>query len=166
MVVNILVLPLTEKDREWAKEVWNTNWSGETVVTRGRLHHLSELKGLVATIDNQSVGLLTFHIEEEQLEVVSLDSTLEGVGIGTELIENCIIIARENQCERIWLVTTNDNTEALRFYQRRGFRIRAIHKGAVEKSRELKPSIPTIGNHGIPIRDEIELELTLENDAK
>jgi hypothetical protein len=31
----------------------------------------------------------------------------------------------------------------------------------MEKSRLLKPEIPLIGNDGIPIRDEIELEMIL-----
>jgi hypothetical protein len=59
------------------------------------------------------------------------------------------------------LTTTNDNLTALRFYQRRGFRIAAVRPGAVAAARRLKPTIPELGEHGIPIRDEIELALTL-----
>ena len=69
--------------------------------------------------------------------------------------------AREAGCGRVWLITTNDNLRALRFYQRRGFRLVAVHPDALERSRELKPSIPEIGLDGIPLRDELELELTL-----
>jgi hypothetical protein len=59
----------------------------------------------------------------------------------------------------MWLVTTNDNLEALRFYQRRGFVLSALRAGAVDEARrELKPMIGRVGNFGIPIRDEIELE--------
>ena len=64
-------------------------------------------------------------------------------------------------CRRVWLITTNDNLRALRFYQRRGFRLVAVHPNALARSRELKPSIPEIGLDGIPLRDELELELTL-----
>ncbi|MGD8245715.1 MAG: hypothetical protein PVG25_02965 [Anaerolineae bacterium] len=64
--------------------------------------------------------------------------------------------------QRIWLITTNDNLAALRFYQRRGFSLVAVHPGAVDQARTLKPEIPAIGHSGIPIRDEIELELPLD----
>jgi hypothetical protein len=60
------------------------------------------------------------------------------------------------------LITTNDNTKALRFWQKRGFRLAAVHRNAVEKSRKIKPEIPLTGNDGIPIKDEIELEMALE----
>ena len=31
----------------------------------------------------------------------------------------------------------------------------------MEKSRELKPTIPLVGNYEIPIRDEIEFEIKI-----
>jgi hypothetical protein len=62
----------------------------------------------------------------------------------------------------VWLVTTNDNLVALRFYQRRGFRLSALRPGAVDEARRrLKPAIPDAGAFGIPLRDELELELRL-----
>jgi len=60
-------------------------------------------------------------------------------------------------CERIWLVTTNDNLEALRFYQRRGFVLSALRPRAVDEARrKLKPQISTVGEFRIPLRDEID----------
>ena len=68
-------------------------------------------------------------------------------------------LARERGCARLWVITTNDITDALRFYQRRGFCLVAMHRGAVDRSRaRLKPEIPAVGAYGIPLRDEIELE--------
>jgi hypothetical protein len=61
--------------------------------------------------------------------------------------------------------TTNDNLNALRFYQKRGFVLVSVHRNAVIKSRQLKPEIPLTGNDGIPLRDEIELEMLLESAA-
>lgn len=84
-------------------------------------------------------------------------------GAGTALIEEVERIALNAGCRRLWLITTNDNIEGLRFYQRRGFRLVELHAGAVDRSREsLKPEIPAIGEHGIPIRDELELEKLLQ----
>ena len=83
------------------------------------------------------------------------------MGIGSALLGKLADIAREQNCRGIWLITTNDNTDAMRFYQRRGFYFVAVHKDAIKYSRKLKPEIPEIGNHGIPIRDEIELVMPL-----
>ena len=84
------------------------------------------------------------------------------MGIGTELIKRVIQEAVSHQCVRVWLVATNDNTNALRFYQTRGFHLAALYKNEVEKSRKLKPEIPSWGLDSIPIRDEIELEMILK----
>ena len=81
-----------------------------------------------------------------------------GKGVGVAVKE----AATRQGCKTMWLVTTNDNTAALRFYQKLGFRLVAVHRDAVEKSRELKPEIPFVGMDGIPIRDEVELVLRLD----
>ena len=94
-------------------------------------------------------------------EVVTLDSLRPGRGIGTALIEAVKSAASAAGCRRLWLITTNDNLHALGFYQKRGFRLVAVHPGAVDAARRLKPEIPLNGNDGIPIRDEIELEIVL-----
>jgi RimJ/RimL family protein N-acetyltransferase len=111
------------------------------------------------------VGLVTYRIEGSQCEVVTLNSEEEGTGIGTALLEAVCREAAAAGCTRVWLITTNDNLPALRFYQKRGMRLFALHPNAVEASRKLKPEIPLAGWEGIPIRDEIELELRLPFNA-
>jgi ribosomal protein S18 acetylase RimI-like enzyme len=106
-------------------------------------------------------GLVTYHIAGNGCEIVTLDSLRPSLGIGTTLIESVKAAAGAAGCRRLWLITTNDNLHALGFYQKRGFRLAAVHPGAVNESRKLKPEIPLIGNDGIPIRDEIELEIVL-----
>lgn len=96
-------------------------------------------------------------MREGECEIMSLNSLAEGKGIGTALLSEVEKAAREQDCRLLKLVTANDNTHALRFYQRRGFVLSKISIGAVEEARKLKPEIPLIGSDGIPIRDEIEL---------
>jgi ribosomal protein S18 acetylase RimI-like enzyme len=96
-----------------------------------------------------------------ECEVITLDSVRQGIGVGTALLEAVSRAASERKCSRLWLITTNDNVDALRFYQKRGLRLETIHRDAIEQSRDMKPQIPLTGAHGIPIRDEIELELLL-----
>ena len=158
MESSIAVRAFNGKDRKWARDLWMKSWNADNVVSVGHIHYLRDLKGFVAESNGERVGLLTYHMDNRQMEIVTLDSLMEGVGIGTALIEYAFNEAKKKKCNRVWLVTTNDNIDALRFYQRRGFVLQKINRGAIEESRRLKPSIPHVGNHGIPIRDEIVLE--------
>ena len=154
------VRPLGEGDREWVRETLRELW-GETVVSRGAVHDPTALPGFVAEEGGERVGLLTYRVDGADCEVVTIDAFPEGVGAGTALLDAAARAARDAGCGRVWLITTNDNLRALRFYQRRGFRLVAVHPDALERSRKLKPSIPEIGLDGIPLRDELELELRL-----
>jgi ribosomal protein S18 acetylase RimI-like enzyme len=108
---------------------------------------------------------VTFRVEGRGCEVVTLNSVHRYVGIGTSLLEAVKREATGEECLRVWLVTTNDNLDALRFFQKRGFELARVYRGAAEESRKIKPEIPLVGYHGIPIRDEIELELRLDRRA-
>jgi GNAT superfamily N-acetyltransferase len=94
-------------------------------------------------------------------ELMTIDALRDGVGAGTVLLAAVAAAARAAGAARVWLVTTNDNTPALRFYQRRGFDLVAVHRDAVTAARRLKPSIPETGVDGIPIRHGLELEFAL-----
>lgn len=156
------IRPLTEDDREWAAQFVRTRWGSSRVVAHGNLYYPHTLPGFIAEVDGEPVGLLTYHVREGACEIVTIDSTRPGQGIGTALVDAAKREARRQGCRRLWLVTTNDNLSALRFYQKRGFRIVAIHRDAVTQARALKPGIPLVGEDGIPLRDEIELEFTLD----
>jgi len=153
--------PLTISDRDWVARRITESWGAETVVAHDEIYRPAELPGFAAMFEDEIAGLLTFHIQGKACEIVTLDSWREGLGVGSALIEAATQAARRVGCRRLWLITTNDNTHALRFYQKRGFVIAAIHVNALEKARRLKPEIPLIGEDGIPLRDEIELEMIL-----
>lgn len=157
----VQVRPLAEADRTWANHLIAGRWGSTQMVTRGVLHDVTRLPGLVAWRAGERAGLLTYHLAGDSCEIVSLDSLVEGAGVGSALIAAAQEIARAAGCQRVWLVTTNDNLPALRFYQKRGFRLVAVYPGAVDKARRLKPEIPAVGLEGVPLRDELELELAL-----
>ena len=151
----------TERDHDWIFGVLNEHWGSAQIVTRGTVHDADTLPAFLAEVDNERVGLITYRFHEDQCEVVSFNSLRESIGIGTALLDAVKDAAAKAGCRRLWLITTNDNLAAIRFYQRRGWNLVAVHKGAIAESRRLKPTIPEIGINGIPIRDEIELELPL-----
>ena len=105
--------------------------------------------------------MLTYIIEGLECEIVTIDTTAEGEGTGTALIDAVKEKAKAKGCRRLRLITTNDNLNALGFYQRRGFRLIALYPNALEVSRKLKPQISMKAANGIPMRDELELELEL-----
>jgi GNAT superfamily N-acetyltransferase len=121
----------------------------------------SWLAAFVCALDGELAGLAAYEVEADECELVSLDAFVARRGVGTALLEAVAAEARRASCRRLWLITTNDNLDALRFYQRRGMRLVAVHAGAIAESRRLKPSISEVGAYGIPIRDELELELVL-----
>ncbi len=155
------ICPVTDAERPWVLQVAR-GWGADFTVTRGRKVCPSEIDGYYAADPSgRKLGLVTFEIIGDQCEVVTLDAFEKFCGVGTALMERACRDAREKGCRRVWLITTNDNLDAIRFYQRRGFTIAAVHVSALEESRRLKPTIPEIGLHGIPLRDEIEFEMML-----
>jgi N-acetylglutamate synthase-like GNAT family acetyltransferase len=156
-----VVRELTPEDRPWVQGVLRRYWASLVQVTRGRKIQADELPGFAAMRDGEEVGLITYEIVGDQCEVVTHNSLAGHGGIGSCLLAAVRAKAREAGCRRMWLVTTNDNTPALRFYQRRDFDLVAVHRNAVQEARKLKPEIPDIGLDGIPIRHEIEMEYRL-----
>ena len=169
------IRPLTEEDRGWVAELLESEWGSTRIVTRGVVCRADELPGFAAFDQRIPIGLATYCIggadeagrahrpadKGPECELVSLNSLTERAGVGSALLEAVADRARELRCRRLWLITTNDNLHAIRFYQRRGLQLAALHRNAIEVSRQLKPDIPLIGMDGIPVRDEIELELEL-----
>ncbi|HEX2698072.1 MAG TPA: GNAT family N-acetyltransferase [Anaerolineales bacterium] len=149
---------LTSEDLPRLRRFWTEHWGGEEMIVHGEVFRPEELSGFVA---GDWVGLVTYYIRDRECEIMSLDSLREGQGVGTALLNEVINEARSRHCQRLFLATTNDNLHALGFYQRRGFELVTIRRGAVNQSRKTKPSIPSIGENNIPLRDEIELEMNL-----
>ncbi|MDQ7025821.1 MAG: GNAT family N-acetyltransferase [Anaerolineae bacterium] len=177
------VRPLEREDREWVAHFLDDRWGSTQIVSRGRALYGHLLAGFVAerilppdeeeanadddateenpAVHMEKIGLLTYHVEEDVCEIVTLDSLDEGKGIGTALLDELKNAAKESKIKRLWCITTNDNLDALRFWQKRSFALVTVHRNAIKEARRLKPQIPITGKNGIPIRDEIELEFTV-----
>jgi N-acetylglutamate synthase-like GNAT family acetyltransferase len=157
----IFIRLLLLADRDWINTLLQDQFGDERVVVHGAIYFPAELPGFMAEQDGKKVGLITYHIDIESCEIVTLNSLVEDRGVGTSLIASVKKIAFQTGCHRLWVVTTNDNLRALGFYQKRGFRLADLRPGAVDEARKIKPAIPPLGANGIPIHDEIELEIHL-----
>jgi GNAT superfamily N-acetyltransferase len=146
----------------------------EAFVARHHLRRVARFGELLDPLDHSALvvddngrvaGLLTYIIDPAQCEILTMHVDAKGLGTGTRLLAAVEEIAKSEGCDRLMVVTTNDNLDALRFYQRRGFCLVALYEGAVDKSRTLlKPEIPKLGEFGIPLRDELELHKKLVGD--
>ena len=158
----MIVRELTAADADWALGFLEANAGSARMVSRGRLHQCDRLPGFYCEEGGVRTAILNYRIEDGEMEVVTLYAGERGKGYGTALLGSALERARSLGCRRLWLITTNDNTPALQFYQRRGLRLAAVHHGAVDAARRgLKPEIPLEGVGGVPIRDEMELEFFL-----
>jgi len=153
-----VIPPLTEEDQSWLEDLWMSEWGGKTMISKDKTYHIRDLDALIAWNNNTRVGAATYHLENEECELLSINSTVKGLGVGSALLTAFEQTARQAGARRAWLITSNDNLDALRFYQRHGYRIVAVHPNAIDEARKLKPSIPLIGSYEIPIHDELELE--------
>jgi GNAT superfamily N-acetyltransferase len=131
------------------------------VARLGELVAATAQAALVAEKEGRIVGVLTYIVDDDSCEVLTLHVAEQWHGIGSALLREIEWVARDAGCHRLWLITTNDNLDALRFYQRRGFQLANLHAGGIIRDRKLKPEIPAIGEYGIFINDELELHKRL-----
>lgn len=148
-------------DKDWVGETWRERWGSARVVTISGAHELIQLPALVAELDGAPIGVLAYRLGDGDCEIVALDSLQEGIGAGTALLNAAHDVARSSASRRIWLVTTNDNSHALRFYQRREYDLVKVHRDVVRDWRRQKPELPFLGFGGIPVRHALELERRL-----
>ena len=164
MTANIkkTIKPISNENKEWITDFLTEHWGSPQIVAKGKIHEANNLPGFILFFESEPVGLITYKVENDICEIVSLDSIKEKMGVGIALLEEVKKIAKREQCTKIELITTNDNLPALGFYQKRGFVLTKIYPNALQVSRKLKPEIPLIGLDNIPLRDEIGLELLID----
>ncbi len=154
---DVVIRPVAVSDRPTVEWLTTELWGAPEVAVHDGVFYPAGLPGFIAERAGRIAGLVTFEVRGYVLEIATINALDRHQGIGTLLIEAVRAEAKRLGCHHVTLTTTNDNIGALRFYQRRGFRLAALRPGAVDRSRERKPAIPRTGDFGIPLRDEIDL---------
>jgi GNAT superfamily N-acetyltransferase len=154
--------PITPEDREWIAEVIGTACGAGRLISN---EHLSEeaslLDGFVAEIDARPIGCALINDVDGDTELVALVTTYRGAGVGAALLDAVVERGKRDGWKRLWLVTSNDNTDAIRVYQRAGWDWTEFRRDAITRARAHRPEIPELGQHGIPVRHEIHFEAPL-----
>ncbi len=157
----IQIRKITSKDQDQVLEIVNHFWGAAFVVAHGEVFYPQNLAGLAAVEKEKILGICHYQIHDEQCEIITLACLRENCGIGARLIQAVEKAALQANGQKISLITTNDNLNALGFYQKRGFRIKKIFPDQMDVTRKIKPNLPEYGENGIPLRDEILLEKDL-----
>ena len=152
---------ITNDTRELVNQFFIDNWYSTDMSIRGEIIDGTKLDGFLLQEDNTIVGLITYTFFDDICEIVSFDSKRENIGIGSALLRELEEVARDNSCNKMRLITTNDNMRALQFYQKRGYCLTKLYPNAMDEVRKVKPDVPLLGDNDIPLRDEIELEKQL-----
>lgn len=159
-----MINPINSELRPRVNGLVAEEWAGPLLVTAGMIRDTSGADGFVSISDGELTGYVLYRMDGGQCEILILQSLQENRGIGSALIRAVIDKAESEGCARVWLVTTNDNLHAIRFYQKFGFELNAVRINALDEARKQKPSIPLLGNEGIPIKHEFEFEYKLGTD--
>jgi ribosomal protein S18 acetylase RimI-like enzyme len=152
---------ISNETRNLVNHFFIDNWYSTDMSLRGKIIDGTKLDGFLLQEDNTIIGLVTYTFFDDICEIVSLDSKRENIGIGSALLKQIEKVALDNNCKKMRLITTNDNMRALQFYQKRGYCLTKIYPNAMDEVRKVKPNVPELGDNGIPLRDEIELEKKL-----
>ena len=152
---------INSRNRNLINAFIKQHWYTTTMIIRGKEIDMTKAEGFYFSEEKNIIGLITYIVYNDILEITSLDSLQENQGIGSKLVEAVIHEAKERRCQKIVLITTNDNINAIKFYQKRGFDMVRLYHNALNISRKMKPEIPLIGENSIPLRHEIEFELSV-----
>lgn len=155
------IQPIDIQYRDDVNTILKREWNCPPSVSRGNAIDTTQSPGFISLSGNNINGVITYNIKDLECEIVTLNSFEENKGVGTALINTVYSVAKANNCKRLWLITTNDDIDAIRFYQIKGFEWVATHTNAMDVSRKIKPSIPLAGMYNIPIKHELEFEIKL-----
>ncbi|WP_150523902.1 GNAT family N-acetyltransferase [Roseibium sediminis] len=153
--MTIIVRSTQDEDHDVIHDLLVNRWTSPEMLLDGDLIDASQLPGFVAFEGDELVGLVTLIIRDDEWEILTLDSVNRWGGTGSKLLEAVIHDARIKGVKRVTVRTSNDNLDAFRFYQRRGFRLERVRPGVIDEERAKNPDIPLRGDYGIEIRDEI-----------
>jgi GNAT superfamily N-acetyltransferase len=131
------------------------------LLVMGRPYPVRELDVIGAYDREELLGLALWTIKGQTALLPAVISLSTRRGVARALIGYVQDLAKKGGAKRLRAMTTNDNLDALRFYQLYGFRLTALFVNALDMLRVLHPSLEKIGFNDIPRRDAIELEMEL-----
>jgi ribosomal protein S18 acetylase RimI-like enzyme len=146
-------------DRERLEQLALHFWGETEVECFDRVYDVLELPAIVAELGGEVVGFVCFAVDGERINLVMCNvlPDFQGRGVGKDLLQAAVEKARLLGLTRLVVATSNDDLPALAFYQRAGFTVEAVVPGRILEHHGEEEK----GFAGIPVRDEIRLQLPL-----
>jgi DNA-3-methyladenine glycosylase I len=160
---DIQIREATDADRAWIRETLIREWTDTVIERTDEYIEAADLLALIAEIDGERLGLATVLIHHDHYELLTLNSFREKLGIGTALIRALEEMAVRAGKPEVRIFTYNGNLNGIGFYQKRGYRMWAVHRDTITRARQSrKPKLPMLDENGIIIADELELRRRLD----
>lgn len=134
-LVNKLAVQVHELHVGWRPDLFI---SVDEVISREYFNSLILNKQiLVAKIADEVVGYIIFNIREKEIpsmryrkqlniDAMCVDENHRGKGIGSQLLECVKEFAIENNCTDLYLTVNEENTEAIKTYEKFGMKVTNI----------------------------------------
>jgi GNAT superfamily N-acetyltransferase len=135
----VIVRQIVDADRPWLHDLIDSEW-GLPVVSISGAYDPSTLPGFLAEEEGNPIGAITYLLNAGECEVVTLNSVHERQGVGSALLAAAKAVA-EGTSARLWLITTDENLNAIRFYEGRGMYVRTIHRDFVDRVQRFKAQV-------------------------
>ncbi len=150
-------------DYDLARSLVAREWGTDALVIAGKVRATDDMSLIAATrADGRVLGIAYYAMTEAVAllgAIVVVDASEPGVG--TMLFNAVADEARTLKLKKLRAITTNDNFEAMKFYQKRGMHFLSLFPGGMNAYRAFKPNLRSEGRHGIACRDMLELEMDL-----
>ncbi|QPC45851.1 GNAT family N-acetyltransferase [Mangrovibacillus cuniculi] len=156
------MIQIQQKDRDMVRSFFIKHWGSPQMVVSSGNYQCDELEGMYVKDDEGNIhALLTYMIRSGECEIVSIDCTKPNKGFGKQLLQAAEAVAKAAGCYRMKVITTNDNFDALRFFQKNHYFLSELRVKAVDQARTVKREIPLVSAEGVAIRDELILVKSL-----
>ncbi len=147
-------------DDETARSLLIKQRGDDALVIGGKAHTASEMTLKAAFSPDGRLGGVACYRMTGMVALLGAIVVMDGGrGMGTALFNAVADEARAQKMKRLRAITTNDNFEAMAFFQKRGMRFMSMFPGGVDAYRAFKPGLREPGFHGISCRDVFEPDL-------
>ena len=156
---NITVRRAYDEEREDILEICRYFWDETEFYCFDQTIDISQCINLLAVIEGEVAGLLSYRKKDDILVIVVLNvyPEFQGQGIARILLNEVMDQGRKQDCKKIIISTTNDDLPALYLYQKMGFQFSEILPGVIAEHHGEEIG----GFAGLPVRDEIRMEQAL-----
>jgi len=127
----VAIRELAPADEATLERLLDAELGGRVQARLGEVHDVLALPGFCAWLGDRVIGVATYALIEDRAELAAIAVSRDQrfVGIGSALVEAVASKVVSQGGRELWLVTTNDNVDALRLCQRRGFHLARLDSG-------------------------------------